>query len=235
MTILDGSLHKLPQKMALRWRCQQFALLVGIVLFLTSGQLLAAGNTGWYGGIGIGSASADVSAGQLVNGVCQNCSVDDGNDALQAFVGWRWSPLWSLELGYTDFNQLFSLRDEVESAAVSVTQDTYGFYLSGKAHWPISDRLEVFAKLGSVFWNSDIRYRVNGQSLQNADSSTDLTYAVGAAFALGRRVSLGLEWSQYQSLGDSDIALVSPDKTETVAVDTSLWTLFGRVDFEGLF
>ncbi len=204
-------------------------------IFVMSARALASDRSSWYGGLGVGTGSADINQSALVGDVCESCSLDDDFSVAQIFVGRYFSSKWSLELGYTDFNSAFSLSGDVAGQSINVVQDSYGVYLAGKGFWPISDQFTLHAKLGTVFWNSDIRYRQQNTRLQNADSSTDVLYGIGAEVSLWRHASVGLAWTQYESLGDSAVALVSAEKAETVAVDAAIWTLYINIDFMSIF
>lgn len=96
-------------------------------------------DTGLYASLGVGMSTID-----------SNLSLkDDKGLAPRASVGWQLTPHWGIEGSYHNFA-------ETEETPPVAKFDESGISLAGTARLPLSDRLALFAKLGSMWWESDL-------------------------------------------------------------------------------
>ncbi len=211
----------------------KFAL--GILASYLVGSCECIAAQSFYGGIAYSEASTNARANQIAPGAtCTNCDLQRDFNPAGVFVGVNWTRYLGAELGYEDFGEVLSFTGTVDGTAARATQDNYGIYIAQKLVWPVSDSVDIYGKFGAIFWNGEIKYRVGEQQpLANADSNVEFTHGLGLAFNFVSGAHVSLEWSQYNKLGDSSIALVRDDKVETLDVDIRqvslrLWYEFGR-------
>jgi OOP family OmpA-OmpF porin len=107
------------------------------------------------------------------------------------FGGVELNETFGVELGYTDFRK--ADHSYTSGAATNrVTTDGHATYLAGKATAPISDKVNMYGKLGVV------NKRLKQHGAMNASATENDLYAgVGAEYKLSNQVAVGLEYERY--------------------------------------
>lgn len=159
-------------------------LLAGLLMTLAS----TSHATGAYAGLGLGESFVD----QGVFG--------EMDTAYKVFGGMQLHPNLAVEVAYMDLGepveQLFGFRQEYDVWAVA---------LWGKAILPVSERIELFGKLGVAYWEYDEVTRLGSlPPTSTSNSATDLAWGVGLAFAVTKQWSIPLEYEEIS--GDLDKA-----------------------------
>jgi hypothetical protein len=133
--------------------------------------------TGVYVGAGIGSSDLAVDG-------------FSGNDfAYKVFAGFDFNPYIGVEGGYLNGGSPSDRGFDIEV-------DGWDLAVLGK--WPVSDRFEVFAKLGYVWWDAETEGF-------GGDSGEDLMYGLGVGFDLNDQFGLRGEWER-MDIEDTDRA-----------------------------
>lgn len=172
-------------------RTSSFVGLLGLVLLSPN----AVGQSDFYIFGAFGSTNSDV-----VLGGQSRIDDDDGSYALGA--GYSFTRNFSLEAAYQDFGSHNAETDCPPGFAclvipVSTRADLTGISLSMIGSMPITDRLDVYGKVGFVSWDVDF----DGISSAFDDSGEDLLYGAGLrgsindqwqVFAEYRRVDLDI-------------------------------------------
>ena len=102
----------------------------------------------------------------------------EGEDfAFKVFGGYRFHKNFSVELAYIDFG-----KPDDNILGIDVETELYAVVLSGVGILPLSDRFELFVKLGAAYW--DGKAKVAGLTARDDENGTKLAYGVGASFAI---------------------------------------------------
>jgi len=163
-------------------------LLTALATFALLGQIANA-QSGFYLAGALGSSDSGVDLGGINRA--------DGNDSSYTVgMGYTFSRNFSIEANYHRFGTpnaqtncppgfaciLIPLRTEA---------DVTGISLSLVGTIPVSDRLDVYAKIGILSWEVDFK----GISSAFNDTGEDLLYGAGLNWSINDRWSLFLEYS----------------------------------------
>lgn len=116
-----------------------------------------------YLGVGIGEANTNTN-----------------ENSWKLFGGYQFTPMWGVELGYTD---LGSYRGS----------DIESWYLAATGTLPLSDRWSLIGKLGGAS---------NRSKFQNASNHSDLLAGVGVAYAINKNLDVRLEYEDHGKLSE---------------------------------
>lgn len=191
----------------------RYAIAAFAALGLMSLPVMAAEDSGFYVGAGLGYGSVDTDSLELGEG--QFLNIDDSATSWKIFGGWRLNPYISFELDYFDLGSV-STEGDYSFDVGPVPVDVYDVYVkadidfSGWAPyvvgtWPIGV-FELSAKLGYVFYDADIDIFVrddfgNEDSFSDSESDEDFAWGVGAGITLFDHLNLKLE---YEAIEVSD-------------------------------
>jgi len=181
---------------------------------------------GWYLGVGLGwtdahTSSAEVEADLLALGHSALVDLDQGRQALKAFVGYRFEGPFALEAGYTGSRGIDSRIEELGPANPTFAGDVARVHpLAGRAlalsviGIPYEgDDVLVFGRLGGWLWQADVDVDVVDAgtvvgSIGFDDDGFDLFYGAGVQYRIDHTWSLRLEWERYE-LGRDDTDFVT--------------------------
>ena len=131
---------------------------IGISLgLLTFAAGAAAEENAWYIGAGSGgtnfeSVSLSVEL-PLATPRTVETVVDDSDNNLRLYGGYRFTPNWAVEATYSTLGE-FELIDDVNQ--FDVTYDVSSFDIAGVGLLPVWDgRVDLFARAGLAFWSFD--------------------------------------------------------------------------------
>jgi opacity protein-like surface antigen len=184
----------------------------------------AAQSSPWYVGAAIGLSKADSSLvrdreATIGPGIAQNIgSSSDLNDtAGKLYVGYRLSPVFSLEANYANLG-----RQRIDSAfdvpygatgrgAVATRREVDGFGLDVLAGWEASPGLTLFGKAGAFRGKAKTDTTLSGDTSfadgspgtfrSRSASETIAKYGLGAQYAFARNLAGRLVWERYPDLG----------------------------------
>lgn len=106
-----------------------------------------------------------------------------------------------VEVSYLD---LGAPDDDVLGTIVAVESSAFDAFVVGAV--PVTDFVDLFAKVGLVAWDTDVI--VTGFP-SISDDGTDLAYGVGAAFNLSNNLSIRGEWEAFDIEDTDDIWMLS--------------------------
>jgi hypothetical protein len=160
--------------------------------------LLPAWAGAWYIGAGLGQTNTEYVP--TFNPV--NSSIEDSDTAYKIFVGQQLGPNFAVELEYADLNDL------VRHTGPGVNLQMQGSSLAASVlgRLPVYTGWSMFGRLGFGLWDSDLD--VIGAS----GSKTGFAPVIGlgieySGFVTGAsRIGLGVEWQQYQNIGEDTSA-----------------------------
>ncbi len=196
----------------------------------------ALADLGWYVGAGAGGtrleedlnvtfSASDCDAGGSSCTLLASKRLDkfEGTDlGFRVFGGLRFGRFFGIEVGYVDLGEP---EDEVSlevppggvapetDIQLVLTDDIDGFEAFGLAAFPLSDKWEVFGKLGVIAWDSDFTFKnafsevfpptpgviptVEPQSSTVSDDGTDLAGGLGFNYQATEHMVLRGEGTWY--------------------------------------
>ena len=193
---------------------KKYAVAAFAAVGLMSLPVMAAEDSGFYVGAGLGLSNVDTDSIEIIEG--EAYKFDDGSTAWKIFGGWRMNKYISFELAYFDTG---TLDDEVTYPidvfpTPTATPGTELFAktelnLSGWAPyvigtWPIGI-FELSGKLGYAFYDADIDiYLTDGideEYFSDSESDDDFVWGVGAGVTLFDNLNVKIE---YEAIEVSD-------------------------------
>ncbi len=168
--------------------------LISLLALAAAGGANAA-DTLWYAGGSIGSASID----ERVGGAGLGASVDDSDTGAKLLLGYRLNEMLLFEASWVELGEF---QGAVQGAGVNVNTDGFAFH--GVGSIPVGERFSILARIGVMFWESDIRVA----GLQANDDGTDIAWGLGASYRLADTIDLRAEWERYDAGADIDLVTV---------------------------
>ncbi|WP_458524532.1 porin family protein [Onishia taeanensis] len=175
---------------------------------LSSNAVLAQGNqlgpgAGFYLGAGIGYTTVDSDAIDYLKS--RGANTDDSDTAYKLFAGYDFNDKFSLEASYIDFGEA-SANGSVGSDSVDIEASLDGIGFAALARWPIPSGVGIYAKLGLVAWDSDVKGHAIDDGVEYyfiGVDGTDPFYGVGAEFVVDRVMIRG-EYERYDISNDGE-------------------------------
>lgn len=151
-----------------------------------------------------GSFSSNATDPYLGFGIGQSY-VDQGlfgemDTGYKLFGGLKLHPNFAVEAAYMDLGQpiedFFGFRQEY---------DVWAIALWAKGIWPVTERFDLFGKLGIAHWEYDETTQIGSLPPSTlAVSSSDFGWGLGMSFVVGKKWAIPIEYEQFS--GDIDKA-----------------------------
>ena len=193
-------------------RSKAFVLLaMGLLGFYSHSASALDFNQGFYAAIGLGVAEVDESVcnaldiGGRPGGASQfNC--DDSGFAWSLIAGWQVLKWVGIEAGYLDLGEI-----SAAGGGTDVSAEVDGLTLAITPTLPLSEGFSLFARVGGLFWDSDVEGQVSvtqgGSSdplvipIDSSDDDTSTFIGAGARASLTERLIISAEWNRYFDIG----------------------------------
>lgn len=173
---------------------------------LAAGPALAQqGMSGWYIGGAIGQSEAGSWCDDPGVAGVTITSCDDKDTAYKAFLGYRINKNFAVEGSYINFGDA-SATVTFGGSSASVDASADGFGIAALGILPLSDKFELFGKLGFMHGDSEADVTVGGSTVQVGDSGTELHYGVGGIYNLSRNLGVRAEW---ENVDDAELSVFS--------------------------
>ncbi len=118
---------------------------------------------------------------------CQGSSnCEDSDTAWKLFGGYKVSERLSAEAAYVSLGDLH--KDGTNSDVSAMT-------LNAVASMPVTDKFDIFGKVGAMRWNSD--------NTKGDESGFGVTYGLGAKMHLSETTKLRAEWEKFPNIETS--------------------------------
>jgi opacity protein-like surface antigen len=178
-----------------------------------AGAPAAAQNSGWYIGGGPGMTRADFERGDFTSLATGSYSVDDDEVAPRVFGGYRVTPNWGFEFGFTAFGRFKHVFQTGSSAAV-YEYDASALTTALVARLPLGGGVSVNGRGGIAFTAANLRLAVdNGTATPRfcsdawwysdcTSTDTNLFWGVGLQFDISPRWGIRLDYDDYGTIGD---------------------------------
>ncbi len=162
--------------------------LSGILLFLCACSSVALAETHFYvgGSIGESYVEEDDVPGE---------DFDSEDFAFKAFAGYRFHNNFAVELDYIDYGDH---DDDILGVDIEI-EDLYAVALYGVGIVPISEKFELFVKLGAAYWDGDAKANVMGNTVTSSDDGTEFAYGLGASYGFSERFAVRVEYEEVDS------------------------------------
>lgn len=168
----------------------------------------------YYLGGSISSLQADKMSRGTINQALQGQGLsvtttraDDSATSWKLFTGYRFTPYWGIEAGYTDLGKYdFDGQVIADPGIVRATFKAESWNLMAVGILPVNDTFEVFGKAGMGYWRTELE--ASGTfSAQNARTvkanGTSPVFGVGATMRLMPKLQLRLEWERFHEIGEA--------------------------------
>lgn len=161
-----------------------FAVIAFIAALVSAPAAAQMGMSSVYVGGSLGQSEA--------KDACEGfAGCDEKDTAWKIFAGFQLTPMFAVELGYTDLGEV---------SAPGISAESTAWDLSAIAAFPIGEAFSLYGRLGGYRAETEAR----AGALSADDSNTGLTFGVGAGFNLSRNLGLRAEWQRYADVGDDD-------------------------------
>lgn len=166
-----------------------FALvLLGVTTITTAN----AAEQGLYLGGGVGVYTLDID----------DTSFDDNATVAKAIAGYRFSDNFAIEV---DYQKLFEVEDNV--LGVKAELDADAWTVSLRPILPISDVVDLYAKVGYTWYDIEARASILGVSITDDDSDSSFSWGGGVDLNFGN-LSLRGEVARIE-VDDADLNLIT--------------------------
>jgi hypothetical protein len=184
-------------------------LVVVAVAFLVLAAEPASAKNGFYVGGSFGRATLKIND---LNLDVEEFDYKADSTSYKIIFGYRFMGFLAVEGNYIDFGSLSDSIDTIEGT-VGVNTDLKGFDASAMGMLPLGIA-DIFAKVGFVSWNADIRAAIGEIVELDTNSGTDLVFGIGAQVRFkGLAVRAEVE---YFDIADADsVYLISLGATFT--------------------
>lgn len=153
---------------------------------------VARTDRGWYVGFGLGRTD--------------DKGLDETDTGLKIYGGYRFNRYVALE------GTLVELLYEVGSADLSKD----GVAVQALGIWPVSKRVELFAKAGFLDWTETIASGdfdcssfdggfICFEDTDEIDDGVSAAYGLGLHYHYGKRWTLRVEWERFRDVGEGDV------------------------------
>ncbi|VAX76724.1 Outer membrane protein A [Serratia symbiotica] len=186
------------------------ALAVGLGGFATLTQAAPKDNT-WYIGDKVGwSQYHDV--GFYGNGypdIISNGLASKNKSGAGVFLGYQTKQYFGLEVGY-DWLGRMPYKENMNHAVFKAK----GIELAAKFNHLIVDNLEVYTRLGGMFWRADSKgSHARIPRLKNNDTGFAPLAGVGLEYTITKNIRTRLDYQFISNIGDASTVGARPDNT----------------------
>ena len=193
-------------------------------MLLVAGSAVAAEDSGFYVGAGVGYGKINVNENKLDNIIdgalnpdyyVGKSTVGQGATPWDIMVGYKFMKYFAVELAYYDLGnadykaKVYDAFDDTVAGSVKGQWDAKGWPISLVGIWPINDQFDVFGKVGMFF--GDVKLSAKAKDFNNAllaggsdsENSNEFIGGVGADWHFMDKWTARAEWQAMPSLGNN--------------------------------
>ncbi len=168
----------------------------------------AAADNGLYIGASIGGSSIEVSDFDDELG---DVNFSDGDYAYKLFAGYRFMSFLGVEAGYVDLGSPSDVIGDIEDIDIKIGVTGWDAFAVG--FLPIGP-VDLFAKVGLISWDADIRAAFEDIVEHDSDSGTDAVWGLGVALRLGS-LAVRAEGERFEIADADEVYMFSVGATFT--------------------
>lgn len=144
-----------------------------------------------------------------IAGLPSGWSANETDTTFSIGGGYRFNKHFSAEGGYRDFGKIKIQAGGGTIVGESALHGT-AWNLGAATYFPVSEQLELVARIGRYFWSTDLDSRFSlGGSVQASSSKADgadYYWGVGGVWSISKTLSLGIGATRFDySAGSGDI------------------------------
>jgi OOP family OmpA-OmpF porin len=196
----------------------KISLAVAAALALVAAPAMAADDSGFYVGVGVGEFGINVDDDAIDEAI--DDATDDMNTGVRVFGGWQFNQYFGVEGGYDGGAGFEDTVGDIETNGIEADLDVdiQGFDLMLVATLPMGDKFYGFAKAGVFFWDleADVVIREDdgeGGVITTTDSGDetgeDPAFGLGFGFKLGEQARIQAEYTDYHFNSSVDGEFIS--------------------------
>lgn len=136
-------------------------------------------------------------------------TLDSKDTAFKLYGGGFFGRHFGAELAYVNLGKAGYAGEFFGDPVTGGTVEVWGYNIAALARFPVSERLELFGKLGLFLWESESSDLTSGTPFSSSARSWDGgSFGLGAAWRFTPNVSARVEWERFP-VGDADVSLLS--------------------------
>jgi opacity protein-like surface antigen len=148
---------------------------------------------------------AGISKVKYDTGISTTGDLDEDDRGWKIFGGYRYHENFAVEVFYADFGKTeldLAAGDTIEGITMlggaSAEDEAKSYGVSAVLLLPVSDRFDLYGKLGLHRWNTEESGTVMGVPYDGDESGTDAFFGIGAGFSPTENVTVRLEYERYR-------------------------------------
>jgi len=175
------------------------------VLAAFASTAAVAADSGWYGGLSIGTAKAEIEDERITNGLAPRVVTsiidDSSSTGWKLLVGKQFSRNFAVEAGYFNLGE-FGYTASMLGGSENAHLKLQGLNLDAVGTLPITEKFAALARLGLTYTESKATFSTDG-AIQPAATSAkekEANFKVGLGLQYAFTPALGLrgEWERYR-------------------------------------
>ena len=136
-------------------------------------------------------------------------TVDSKDTAFRFYGGGFFGRHLGAELAYVNLGKAGYAGEFFGEPVTGGKVEVWGYNVAALARFPVSERLELFGKVGVFLWKSESSDVTSGTPFSSATRSWDSgSFGLGATWRFTPHVSARAEWEKFP-IGDADASLLS--------------------------
>lgn len=171
---------------------------------LSTGSAFAGG-----GSLFGGSDESSMAAGALYGGAsigqatyrCTTTDEDCDSDGWKILAGYKLNQNMAIEGAYYNLGEDTAEYEHATYGTMKASAKSTGIGVTGIYTQPVADNLEVFGKLGAMFWNveGELSQNVSGAKVSATDEEdgTSVLFGLGASYKFDDNWGIRGEWERY--------------------------------------
>lgn len=163
---------------------------VFITVLVVAGSIKAAP----YAGFSLGQATLEDACDGLTG--IPGVSCDDSDTAFKIFVGSKINENLAFEAAYVDMGESVA-TDTIDT----LTSEATGFNFSALGIIPASSTVDIFGKVGLLFWDATVGLSGTFNASVD-DDGTDITFGFGANFSVSETSEIRVEFEKFSNIGN---------------------------------
>jgi len=171
-----------------------------------SAPMTFAGDDGWFGGLSAGRTEIDIEKAPIVsdwqrNGFATTSITDfEQDNGYKIFSGYQFNQNFAIEGGYFSLGEFGYMAELNPIATTRADARVMGLNLDLVGILPMTERLQAFGKIGTIYGQSREQYSGYGVTLtdfQNRERELSYTYGLGLQYDLTPQWALRLEGERF--------------------------------------
>ncbi|MDT9587172.1 MAG: porin OmpA [Candidatus Arsenophonus melophagi] len=185
---------------------KQIAIAVAVAAFATATQAAPKDNT-WYTGIKLGLSHFQNTAFHPYGDDVDDSKNKRDQFSTGAYIGYQHNQYLGFELGYDWFSQIKYVGKPNVGSVKSM-----GVQVTARFIYPITESLDVYTRLGSMMWNTDVQATVENQEpFKGHKASASPMYGLGLEYTITPKLATRLDYQWVRHMGDKGVLSVRPD------------------------